>query len=218
MHPIHFVSGFLFLLPLSKKKGRITMQKNIRKTHVLAESAIMVALSLAIFLVSDMIPWPFLIYGGSFSLFGQVPMIIISYRHGIRNGITASLALAIFEMIIGYKNFTYVTGLAAYLTVAFADYIVAFGCLGLGGMFKGKLGKNQSTELALGGAVVCIIRFVCHYISGVTIWKGYCPEGMAVELYSLLYNGSYMSVELILTVIGLVAVGKFINLDKKKLV
>ena len=193
------------------------MQKNIRKTHVLAESAIMVALSLAIFLVSDLIPWPFL-YGGGFSLFGQVPLIIISYRHGIRNGITASLALAIFEMIMGYKNFTYVTGLAAYLTVAFADYIVAFGCLGLGGMFKGKFGKKQSTELALGGAVVCIIRFVCHYISGVTIWKGYCPEGMAVELYSFFYNGSYMAVELILTVIGLIAVGKFINLDKKKMV
>lgn len=194
------------------------MQKNIRKTHVLAESAIMVALSLAIFLVSDMIPWPFLIYGGSFSLFGQVPIIIVSYRHGIKNGLCASLALAIFEMMIGYKNFVHVAGLAAYLTVAFADYIVAFGCLGLGGMFKKKFGGNQSAELALGGIVVCIIRFICHYISGVTIWKSYCPEGMAVELYSLLYNGSYMSVELVLTVIGLIAVGKFIKLDKKKLV
>ena len=194
------------------------MQKNIRKTHVLAESAIMVALSLAIFLVSDLIPWPFLIYGGSFSLFGQVPIIIVSYRHGIKNGVSASLALAIFEMIMGYKNFVYVTGLAAYLIVAFADYLVAFGCLGLGGMFKGKFKGNQSAELALGGIIVCVIRFICHYISGVTIWKSYCPEGMAVELYSLLYNGSYMSVELILTVIGLIAVGKFINLDKKKLV
>lgn len=194
------------------------MQKNITKTHTLAESAIMVALSIAIFLVSDLIPWPFLIYGGSFSLFGQVPIIIISYRHGIRNGLYASLALAIFEMIMGYKNFVYVTGLAAYLTVALADYIIAFGCLGLGGMFKGKFGGKQSAELALGGTVVSIIRFICHYISGVTIWKSYCPEGMAVELYSLLYNGSYMSVELILTVIGLIAVGKFINLDKKNLV
>ena len=203
---------------LPKLQRKITMQKNIRKTHVLAESAIMVALSIAIFLVSDLIPWPFLIYGGSFSLFGQVPIIIVSYRHGIKNGLYASLTLAIFEMIVGYRNFVHVTGLAAYLTVALADYIVAFGGLGLGGMFKGRLGGKQSTELALGGAVVCIIRFICHYISGVTIWKSYCPEGMAVELYSLLYNGSYMAVELILTVIGLIAVGKFINLDKKKLV
>lgn len=192
------------------------MKRNHTKTQVLAESAIMVALSIAIFLVSDLIPWPFL-YGGGFSLFGQVPLIIVSYRHGIKNGLAASLVIAIFEMILGYKNFIHVTGLVAYFTVALADYIIAFGCLGLGGMFKGKLKGNQSLELAFGGAVVCIIRFICHYISGVTIWKGYCPEGMAVELYSFFYNGSYMAVELVLTVIGLIAVGKFINLDKKKL-
>ncbi len=192
------------------------MTKKITKTQVLAESAIMVALSIAVFIVSDLLPWPFL-YGGGFSLFGQVPLIIVSYRHGIKNGLAGSLVLAIFEMIMGYKNFVYVTGIAAYLTVAFADYIIAFGCLGLGGMFKGKFKGNQSLELALGGAVVCIIRFICHYISGVTIWKGYCPEGMAVELYSFIYNGSYMAIELVLTVIGLIAVGKMINLDKKNL-
>lgn len=192
------------------------MEKKISKTQILAESAIMVALSIAIFTVSDMLPWPYA-YGGGFSIFGQVPIILISYRHGIKNGLPAALVLAIFEMIMGYKNFTYVTGIAAYLIVAFADYIVAFGCLGLGGMFKGKLGGKQGTEMALGGAVVCIIRFICHFISGVTIWSGYCPEGMAIGLYSLFYNGSYMLIELVLTVIGCVAVGKIFNLSKKKI-
>lgn len=192
------------------------MKERTAKTRVLTESAIMVALSIAIFTVSDLLPWPF-IYGGSFSLFGQVPIIIVSYRHGIKNGIVASTALAIFEMIIGYKNFTYVTGIVAYLIVAFADYIIAFGCLGLGGMFKGKL-KSRSTELVLGGIIVCIIRFLCHFISGITIWTGYCPEGMAIAVYSLFYNGSYMAIELVLTVIGLLAVGKMFKLDKEKLV
>ena len=131
------------------------MKERTAKTRVLTESAILVALSIAIFTVSDLLPWPF-VYGGSFSLFGQVPIIIVSYRHGIKNGLAASMTLAIFEMIIGYRNFTYVTGIIAYLIVAFADYIVAFGCLGLGGMFRGKLGK-QSTELVLGGIIVCEI-------------------------------------------------------------
>ncbi len=193
------------------------MKKSLGKTQVLAESAIMVALSIAIFLVSDLLPWPFL-YGGGFTLFGQVPIIIVSYRHGIKNGVAASSVLAMFEMIMGYKNFVHVTGLAAYLTVAVVDYIIAFGCLGLGGMFKGKFGGKQTAELAFGGAVVCIIRFICHYICGVTIWKSYCPEGMAVELYSLFYNGSYMLIEFILTVIGLIAVGKFIDINKKKMI
>lgn len=193
------------------------MKKSLGKTQVLAESAIMVALSIAIFLVSDLLPWPFL-YGGGFTLFGQVPIIIVSYRHGIKNGVAASSVLAMFEMIMGYKNFVHVTGLAAYLTVAVVDYIIAFGCLGLGGMFKGKFGGKQTAELAFGGAVVCIIRFICHYVCGVTIWKSYCPEGMAVELYSLFYNGSYMLIEFILTVIGLIAVGKFIDINKKKMI
>ncbi len=192
------------------------MKEKTAKIHVLAESAIMLALSIAIFTVSDLLPWPFA-YGGGFSIFGTVPIVIVSYRHGIKNGLAASTVLALFEMMMGYKNFSYVTGLAAYLIVAFADYIIAFGCLGFGGMFRGKL-RNQSAELALGGAVVCVIRFVCHFISGVTIWRGYCPEGMAVELYSFFYNGSYMAVELVLTVIGSIAVGKIFKLDKKNIV
>lgn len=190
--------------------------KNLKKTQVIAESAILVALSIAIFTVSDLLPWPF-IYGGSFSIFGQVPIIIVSYRHGIKYGLVASTALAIFEMIIGYKNFTHVAGIVAYLIVAFADYIVAFGCLGLGGMFRGKFGK-QSAELVLGGIIVSVIRFICHFISGVTIWTGYCPEGMAIATYSFFYNGSYMAIELVLTVIGLLAVGKMFKLDKEKLI
>ena len=193
------------------------MSQNFKKTQVLAESAMMVALSLAVFLVSEFIPWPYA-YGGGFSLFGQVPIILVSYRHGIKNGIAASTALAIFEMMMGYKNFTYVTGIVAYLIVAFADYLIAFGCLGLGGMFRGKLGGRQATELALGGAVVCIIRFICHFISGVTVWSGYCPDGMAVAWYSFIYNGSYMAIELVLTVVGLLAVGKMFDMSKKNLV
>lgn len=192
------------------------MKERTAKTRVLTESAILVALSIAIFTVSDLLPWPF-VYGGSFSLFGQVPIIIVSYRHGIKNGLAASLTLAIFEMIIGYRNFTHVAGIVAYLIVALADYIIAFGCLGLGGMFRGKLGK-QSTELVLGGIIVCIIRFICHFISGVTIWTGYCPEGMAIATYSFFYNGSYMAIELVLTVIGLLAVGKMFKLDKDRLI
>ncbi|MEE1011210.1 MAG: energy-coupled thiamine transporter ThiT [Acutalibacteraceae bacterium] len=192
------------------------MSQNLKKTQVLAESAMMVALSLAVFIASEFIPWPYA-YGGGFSLFGQVPIILVSYRHGIRNGLAASTALAIFEMIMGYRNFTYVTGIAAYLIVALADYLIAFGCLGLGGMFRDKFGGRQATEFALGGAVVCIVRFICHFISGITVWKGYCPNGMAVMWYSFIYNGSYMAIELILTVIGLIAVDKIFNLRKKNL-
>lgn len=191
------------------------MSKKITKTHSIAESAIMLALSIALFAVSDALPWPFL-YGGGFSLFGQVPIIIVSYRHGIKNGLIASTGLALFEMLMGFKNFSYVNGIVAWLIVALADYIIAFGCLGLGGIFKGKF-KNQTSEIVVGGLLVCFIRFLCHFISGVTIWSGYAPENMLVGVYSLVYNGSYMLMETIITVIGLFAVGAAFNLNKKNL-
>ena len=189
------------------------MSTGFKKTQSVAESAVMIALSIALFAVSDAIPWPFL-YGGGFSLYGQVPIIIVSYRHGIRNGLAASTALALFEMLMGFKNFSYVNGIAAWLIVAFADYLIAFGCLGLGGMFKGKF-KNQTAELVTGGLVVCFVRFLCHFISGVTIWSGYAPENMLVSVYSLVYNGSYMLIETIITVIGLTAVSAVFNFTKK---
>lgn len=189
------------------------MSKKFTHTHALAESAIMVALSIALFAVSDSLPWPFL-YGGGFSLFGQVPIILISYRHGLKYGLSASTVLALFEMMMGFKNFSYVTGIAAYLIVAFADYIIAFGCLGLGGMFRGKFASKPTAEIVAGGLVVCFIRFVCHFISGITVWQGYCPEGQLVAVYSLIYNGSYMLIETIITVIGLIAVSKPLNNKK----
>lgn len=191
------------------------MQKKLTKTHSLAESAIMLALSISLFAVSDALPWPFL-YGGGFSLFGQVPIIIVSYRHGLKYGMVASAGLALFEMMMGFKNFSYVNGLAAWLIVALADYLVAFGCLGLGGMFKNKI-KNQTAALITGGLVVCFIRFACHFISGVTIWSGYAPENMLVGVYSLTYNGSYMLIETIITLIGLTAVSTAFNFKKKRL-
>ncbi|MBR6786057.1 MAG: energy-coupled thiamine transporter ThiT [Clostridia bacterium] len=191
------------------------MQKKLNKTHSLAESAIMLALSIALFAVSDAIPWPYA-YGGGFSLFGQVPIIIVSYRHGLKYGLIASTGLALFEMMMGFKNFSYVSGLVAWFIVAFADYIIAFGCLGLGGIFKNKI-KNQTAALVTGGLIVCFIRFLCHFVSGVTIWSGYAPENMLVGVYSLVYNGSYMLIETIITVIGLIAVSTAFNFRKKNL-
>ena len=183
-----------------------------KKTVILAEGAIMVALSIALFAVSDLIPWPYA-YGGGFSIFAQVPIVIYSYRRGIKNGVAASLVLSVFQLLTGLKNFAWVSGIGAYLIVALADYIVAFGCLGLGGMFKGKF-KNPTAELALGSVVVCLIRFVCHYISGVTIYKILAPTEFmkwtftSPSAYSLVYNGSYMLIETIITVIGAVALSK----------
>ncbi len=179
--------------------SNLTKKQKIRR---IVETALMLALS-TILAEWAVIKFPF---GGSVTIFSQVPMVVISYRYGVKWGIFSGLAMGVIQMLFGLGNFAYVSGIIAYIILILADYIIAFGALGLGGMFK-NIVKKQSVSLALGGAVVSVIRFLCHYISGVTIWGDYAEGAKEVWLYSLEYNGGYMLPELIITVVGCVILG-----------
>ncbi len=188
--------------------NKLSKNKKIRR---LAESAIMLALS-AILAEVAVIKLGF---GGSVTLFSQLPVVVISYRYGVKWGILTGFALSCIQLLFGLENFSYVSGIAAYIILLFADYIIAFTSLGLGGLFRGKV-KNQAVSLALGGALVSVIRFVCHFVSGVTIWQEYAGD-MPVWKYSLTYNGGYMLPELILTVIGALVVGSVFELTAEEI-
>ncbi|MDO4380668.1 MAG: energy-coupled thiamine transporter ThiT [Clostridia bacterium] len=186
-------------------------KRKISTIQMLAESAIMLALSVVL---NEFTPIKFP-FGGSVTFFSQLPILVIGYRYGIKQGLFTGLAMGVIEMLFGLKNFSYVTGIKGYLILVLADYIIAFSVLGLGAMFKKKI-KNQALSLASAGAVVSVLRFICHFISGVTIWGGYA-EDQPVWLYSLTYNGGYMLPELIITVVGALAVGSIFDLDSPKL-
>ncbi len=182
------------------------------ETRRLVESALMLALS-TILSELPVIEFPF---GGSVTIFSQVPMVVVAYRYGIKWGAFTGLCMGIIQMLFGMGNFAYVSGIGAYLILIFADYIIAFGALGLSGMFKNKV-KNSVVSIALGGAVVSVIRFVCHFISGVTIWGDYTEGAQAVWEYSLTYNAGYMVPELIITVVGCVVIASIFDLSSKEI-
>jgi hypothetical protein len=77
---------------------------------------------------------------------------------------------------------------------------------------------KPSVSLALGGAVVSVIRYLCHVVSGATIWGGYAPEGTPVLQYSLTYNATYMLPELIITVIGALLISLVLDFSKPELI
>ena len=185
--------------------------RKISSVQRFAECAIMLALAVVL---NEFTPFK-LPFGGSVTFFAQLPIVIIAYRHSVKWGLFTGFAMGIIEMLFGLANFSYVTGIVSYLILIFADYIIAFSALGLGGIFKGKI-KNQALALALGGAVVSVIRFICHFISGVTIWGGYA-EDTPVVIYSLTYNASYMVPELIMTVIGALVLGSLLDLSSERL-
>lgn len=85
------------------------------------------------------------------------------------------------------------------------DYSVAYGAVGLAGLFRVK--GNDYSKLPLAAFVGCLGRFVIHFISGVTVYAQYMPEefmGMTMTspvFYSVLYNGTYMLPNTILAII-----------------
>jgi thiamine transporter len=182
------------------------------KIRRVAESAVMLALATVL---SELAVFK-LPYGGSVTLFSQVPMIVISYRYGIKWGAFSGLVMGVIQMFFGLGNFSYVSGIVAYLILIFADYIIAFGALGFGGMLRNRM-KNDAVAMALGGGIVSVIRFICHFISGVTIWGDYSNGSMGAVWYSLTYNGSYMIPELIITVIGCAVIGGIFDIKSAEI-
>ncbi len=184
---------------------------SIKSTRRLTETAIMLALAVALSYVQIFT----LPMGGSITLFSQVPIIIIGYRYGAKWGIPTGIIYGILQMLLqGLGNFAYVKGIGAYLILILADYVFAFMALGLGGAMFKKSVKNQSLALGLGAFVGSLLRFICHFISGVTIWGEYADGWKSVWVYSFGYNGSYMAAEAAISVVGVVLLSLVLDFNR----
>lgn len=195
----------------------MTETSSLKTTRRLTETAIMLALAVGLSYVKIMeLPM-----GGSITLFSQVPIIIIGYRYGAKWGISTGVVYGVLQMLLqGLGNFAYVKGIVAYLVLILADYVLAFMALGLGGAIFKKM-KNQTVALALGAFAGSAIRFICHFVSGVTIWADYADGWKSVWQYSAAYNGSYMAIEAAISVAAVIALSlvldfNAVNLMKKK--
>ena len=181
------------------------MQKS-QKVLVLVEGAIMIALATVLsFIRVFKLPW-----GGSITLLSMLPIALFSIKRGVKSGMIVSFLFALIQFGQGILDGLFGWGLTLGMLIAciLLDYILAFTVLGLAGLFRKKL----SGQIA-GIALAVVLRFLCHFLSGVVIWHsfGQLWGDFYTEntwLYSLLYNGAYMLPELIFTVVGAVALLK----------
>ena len=81
------------------------------------------------------------------------------------------------------------------------DYIIAFAVTGLGGLFRDKFKNDQTAELISGAVLVCLLRYICHVISGCTVWAGVSIPSSDGLIYSLSYNATYMIPETVIVVV-----------------
>jgi len=178
--------------------GKINYQgdKTVSRTRMLVEGALMIAVGTVLSLLK-LVDLP---YGGSITLASMFPIILVAYRHGTPFGLLCGLVYAILQQLLGLKTLSWVTTAASVIAVIMLDYIVAFAVTGLGGVFRDKF-KNQSGELVAGSLLVCVLRYICHVISGCTVWAGLSIPTAGALVYSFAYNATYMIPETIIVAI-----------------
>ncbi len=190
------------------------MKKQTKKTTLtlkLCESAIMIALATILSLLK-LVELP---YGGSITFASMLPMVVIAYRHGVPWGLLTATVHGIMQFILGTSSLSYVTGWASVCAVIVLDYILAFALIGLGGVFR-KM-KGQRTSLVLGALLAGVLRYVCHVISGATVWAGLSiPTGDALS-YSFIYNATYMIPETVVLCLTAFYLGGALDFSKASL-
>jgi len=198
------------------------------KTKRLTESAMLLAVAIVLELVSKMFI-PEMPFGGQITLVSMLPVVLISYRHGVKWGLVSGVAYALIEMAIGAKTvaaafqpgyFGDGVMLLNAIIMCVLDYLVAFTVLGLGGCFREKL-QNRGAALMCGSLVALGARYIAHIASGYILFAGWAEwfftqEGfpawgaqLAASLspqmlgfvYSVVYNGMYMVPEMVITAV-----------------
>lgn len=199
------------------------------KTKRLTESAMLLAMAIVLELVSKSFI-PEMPFGGQITLVSMLPVVLISYRHGVKWGLVSGLCYALIEMVIGAKTvaaafqpgyFGDGTMILNALIMCLLDYILAFSLLGLGGIFRNKI-KNPGLSLMCGSLVALGARYLAHVLSGYILFSGWAEwfftqdgfpawgaklvqsltPGVLGWVYSLVYNGMYMVPEMILTALA----------------
>ena len=164
------------------------------------------AMAIALAVVTSMIKLFDLPMGGSVTLFSMLFIVLIGYWYGFGGGLTAALAYGVLQLLID----PYILSFPQMLV----DYILAFGALGLAGLFH-----NSKHGLIKGYIVAVLGRYFFAFLSGWIFFGMYALDTFPnAVVYSLVYNGSYLGAEAIITliVIAIPPVAKALETVKKQ--
>lgn len=130
-------------------------------------------------------------YGGAVTPFSMLFICVIGYWYGLKAGLLTGFAYSILQFLQD-----------PYILTPFqvcCDYFLAFTALGLSGLFS-----NKKHGLTLGYLVGILGRLFFHVLGGYIYWMEYMPENFpkAIEwAYPIVYNGSYILLEAVITLV-----------------
>ena len=120
--------------------------------------------------------------GGSITLGGMVPLLLLAYRYGPGIG-------ALGGFLFGLINMIQDPYILHPVQVLF-DYPLPYMAMGLAGLFP--------QRILPGTALAFFTRLICHVISGVVFFASFAPAGQSPLVYSLIFNGTYLVPEFII--------------------
>jgi thiamine transporter len=180
------------------KIREVNMKK--RNTWMLVEAGMMIALAVILGEFVKLFKMPM---GGSVTLGGMVPLFLFAFRWGGKQGMVAGAVYGLLDLVIDFYS--------AHPVALILDYPLAFAMIGLAGFFR------KTTAGYIGGIITGAAgRFICHVISGVIFYASYAPEGQAPLIYSILYNGTFLGPELVITIVLSLVILKFAHLPEPK--
>lgn len=126
--------------------------------------------------------------GGSITLLSMLIITLPGYWFGLGAGLMTGIAYGVLQLLID----PYVL----YPSQLVVDYLLAFGALGLSGLFC-----SRKYGLVKGYITGILGRYLFAVISGWIFFGAYAWEGWNPFLYSLVYNGIYIFSEAAVTIV-----------------
>lgn len=179
----------------------ILQPKEVKSRVFSTKQLVFSAIAMALALVTSMIKLFEMPLGGSVTLLSMLFIVLIGYWYGPKAGLMTGFAYGLLQFVIEPVFYT--------IPQLIVDYPLAFGALGLSGFFSGK-----KHGLQLGYIAGILGRLVFAWLSGVIFFASYASSyNMSAPVYSLLYNGSYIFAEGIITliIISIPSVSKALN-------
>ena len=161
----------------AKKGGKLTVKQLVFCAMSLALGTLLSEIKIIDF------PW-----GGSATLLSMLVICLPGYLFGLGAGLMTGVAYGVLQIIIDpYILFP---------LQLVMDYLLAFGALGLSGLFA-----SSKNGLIKGYLVGIIGRYVFVVLSGCIFFAEYAWEGWLPLPYSLVYNGIYIFAEAAVTLV-----------------
>ena len=202
------------------------MMEKKQRTQALTVSAIMIAFSVSISAICAVMPFLNLPFGGGFTIASMLPIIVVAYMYGTKWGLLTAFTYSILQMLLGFNTVSafFLPGDSQMIwwravLVILIDYVIAYSVLGFGGIFRNKFSTRKA--LVCGSIVAISLRYLAHIISGAIFFgtwaewfftqDGFPSWGEKIleifsgaslaTVYSIIYNGTYMIPEIIITAI-----------------